>query len=177
MYFVILPLVSPGLGLFLSLYIFPLKTLTVLSNTRQIACRLSQVWIYLVFSFSCYTMVMDFWKEYLRGKVPFVSYHIGGTWYSHTTAGGGKLQHVVKVMSATLIHCKERSLEVQTTLKGARWELNVTSWRGCVSAYTPWNFVRKSCLFYLSIIIYIRMSSCIFIVYNGLNPILLYIIA
>ena len=35
--FMIVALVSPSLGLFLSLCIFPLKTLTVLSNTGQIA--------------------------------------------------------------------------------------------------------------------------------------------
>ena len=78
---------------------------------------------------------------------------MGGTWYSHA-AGSVKLQHMVKVMSATLSHYKERSLEVQPTFKGTRWELNFTSWSGCVSAYTPWNFVRKGCLFYLSMYIY-----------------------
>lgn len=104
---------------------------------------------------------MDFWKECLRGKVPFVSYHIRGTWYSRA-AGGGKLQHMVKVMSATLSHHKESSLKVQATLKEAKWELNFTSWRGCVSAYTPWNFVRKVCLFYIPIIlVWIHVIYCI----------------
>ena len=57
--------------------------------------------------FHGYTTVTGFWKEYLRGKVPFSLYHFRGTWYSHATAGGVNLHHVVKVMiSARLIHYK-----------------------------------------------------------------------
>lgn len=112
-----------------------------LKTTDKAFYRLSLGWNWSgVFSWFSWGYVC--WQEDHRGEVPFPSQHIMGRFHPHGLSVDVDLDHLVKVISVSFLHCKTTLFPNLSILPSGKkllcaptpegWEYALPTWRQCI---------------------------------------------
>lgn len=121
-------LMSPYSDSYSDIFLF-LMNLRDLKTTDKAFYRLSLGWNWSgIFSWFSWGYVC--WQEDHRGEVPFPSQHIMGRFHPHGLSFDVDLDHLVKVMSVSFLHCKTTLFPKLSILPSGRKLLCIAHTRG-----------------------------------------------